>query len=61
MVQVAAVETLVDEYRRAETLAPICDPSGWMRVQGNAEGHVRLATAFLAFRRVVGELMDERA
>lgn len=59
MVPLEAAEELVDEYRRAEAITPIFDPTGWMRVQGNWEGHYRLATAFLAFRRVVGDLAGE--
>lgn len=51
-----AVEGLVDEYQRSETIAPIFDPTGWMRVQRNYANLLKLAQGFLAFRRVIAEV-----
>jgi hypothetical protein len=56
LVPVEAVEQLVDKYRRVETLAPIFDPTAWIRVQHHAGGHAELARAFLAFRKTIGDL-----
>jgi hypothetical protein len=56
MVPIEVVEGLVEEYRRVETVAPIFDPTAWQGVQRNAGDHAKLAAAFLAFRKVIGEV-----
>ena len=52
-IDIADVESLVQEYRRLETVGPIFDPTAFMRTRYSLDGHLKLAAAFLKFRTVL--------
>jgi hypothetical protein len=47
------VDALVAEFQRMESIMPILDPTGWMRIANNVSGHQELVLAFVRFRRTV--------
>ena len=52
-IDIADVESLVQEYHRLETVGPIFDPTAYMRTSDSLGGHLKLAAAFLKFRTVL--------
>lgn len=50
------LEKLVRAYNQLEATAPIFDPTAWMKVGKNLEGHKKLAEAVLQFRQALEDL-----
>lgn len=61
LVRTEDVERLVAEIDRTDTLMPILDPTGWMKIRRNIPAHKKLAHALLAFRREIDEIVAMEA
>lgn len=59
LVKTEDLQALVEKYQRLEITAPIFDPTAYLAVRKTMPGHVKVAKAFLAFRRVLDELAKE--
>lgn len=46
------VRAVLAEIERTDTLMPMLDPTGWMKIAKNIPGHRRVVTAFLHFQSV---------
>lgn len=57
-IEPSEVAKLQNQYRQVDTLMPIFDPTGYMRILSHKGGHERLADAFAAFRAELGRITD---
>ncbi len=47
---------LVNELERMDSLMPVVDPTGWVKITGTIDGHKIAASGFLDFRRTLEKL-----
>ena len=52
-------QAVVREMEHTESFMPLIDPTGWLRIRGTAQGHQRLAEAFLRFRSELEQIVAE--
>jgi hypothetical protein len=60
LVSMEDAEHLVREINRTEALMPILDPTGWQRIAKTEQDHLRIAQAFLEFRRALNYVEHHR-
>lgn len=60
-VEPEAIKALQDEISRTETLAPILDPTWYMRSSDNMQDHCDLVNAFAKFRSALSKFEDKLA
>lgn len=54
-------KALVDEIERTDTLMPFIDPTAYLQICHTLPVHLRVARAFLAFRRELEACLAEEA
>jgi hypothetical protein len=59
MVDLPAVRAVLDSMHFVDSVMPITDPTGWMKLRKTAPDHQRIAAAFLRFRTVLEEFRPE--
>ena len=59
LIPIEDAKKLVDELEHMETVMPIRDPSGWIHIYKNMNGHKAAAIAFLRFRMTLETLKDK--
>jgi hypothetical protein len=59
LLSVEQAQALVDEMNRMESLMPILDPTGYIKIRKTMPGHKALAVAFLTFRQAIEQLNTE--
>ncbi len=59
LVRQIKIEEVLKAMNKAELVAPIVDPTLWLRACGSLQWQKRVAEAALCFQRVVGEVEAE--
>jgi hypothetical protein len=53
-----ALDRLIREAERYDTLGPILDPTAWQRTHRNVEEHAMLLRALRTFRQTIDEIRE---
>ena len=56
---VAEVEQVLRTAEQFDTIAPIIDPTAWIKTSDNVAANAKLIRAFLDWRRVVAEVVAD--
>jgi hypothetical protein len=56
-----ALDALIAEAERYDTLGPILDPTGWQRTHRNVAEHAVLLRAVRTLRRTIDEIREREA
>jgi hypothetical protein len=59
MVDLAAARAVLASMHYMDSVMPITDPTGWMKLRKNAAAHQQFAQAFVNFRTVLEEFRPE--
>lgn len=61
MVDLAAARAVLASMHYMDTVMPITDPTGWMKLRSRAAAHQQFTQAFINFRTVLEEFRPEEA
>jgi hypothetical protein len=56
-----ALDALIAEAERYDTVGPILDPTGWQRTHRNVAEHAVLLRAVRTFRKTIDEIREREA
>lgn len=59
LVDLAAARAVLESMHFVDSVMPITDPTGWMKLQRTAPRHQAFAAAFVRFRTVLEEFRAE--
>lgn len=59
MVDLAAARAVLESMHYVDSVMPITDPTGWMKLRETAPAHQQFAQAFVHFRTVLEEFRPE--
>lgn len=59
MIDLAAARAVLDSMHYVDSVMPITDPTGWMKLRKTAPAHQQFAAAFVRFRTVLEEFRPE--
>ncbi len=59
MVDLAAARAVLESMHFVDSVMPITDPTGWMKLSKTAPAHQQFAQAFVRFRTVLEEFRPE--
>jgi len=56
MVSVEQAAALINQMEHITTVLPFTDPTAFMKIADNARDHIRVARAFLTFRKAIQDI-----